>query len=264
MVRKYHYKELGMNVKETNLEIPDELKPFLQTKDRDEDYYGSIDVKKYFLTFIEECYEIIKSGSLKLPYGLTLSTEFTPCEVCKNTDNIVTQYLRCRHLPGCQEHQKTTEDPSYKEKCQCRNYTSPCLSYSKIGLVLHLEFNNKDGSVLNLDVDINPPQFPVSKRRYNEYRYISSVKIVEDPDFDGSNKHKRAWLEKHRPVGWRAEWDKSEDMSDATGDNDGLLRGIRLRFFNFQDVIPEEVNINTKALKILIFAILECSVLEKR
>ena len=118
------------------------------------------------------------------------------------------------------------------------------MSYSKIGLVLHLEFNNKDGSVLNLDVDINPPQFPVSKRRYKEYSWRP---VKEEPDFDGSNKHKRAWLEKHRPVGWRAEWDKSEDMSDATGDNDGLLRGIRLRFFNFQDVIPEEVIINTKA-----------------
>ena len=135
------------------------------------------------------------------------------------------------------------------------------MSYSKIGLVLHLEFANKDGSVLNLDVDINPPQFPVSKRRYKEYSWDP---VKEEPDFDGSNKHKRAWLEKHRPVGWRAEWDKSEDMSDATGDNDGLLRGIRLRFFNFQDVIPEEVIINTKAMKILIFAILECSVLKTR
>ena len=144
MVRKYHYEKLGKDIEKTNLEIPDELKPFLKKEDS-KDFHGYIDVKKYFLTFIEECYEIIKSGSLELP-GLTLSTEFTPCEVCKNTDNIVTQYLRCRHLPECQEHQKTTEDPSYKEKCQCRNFTSPCMSYSKIGLVLHLEFNNKDGS----------------------------------------------------------------------------------------------------------------------
>ena len=121
------------------------------------------------------------------------------------------------------------------------------MSYSKIGLVLHLEFNNKDGSVLNLDVDINPPQFPVSKRRYKDKeKEYSWYPVLEEPDFDGSNKHKRAWLEKHRPVGWRAEWDKSEDMSDATGDNDGLLRGIRLRFFNFQDVIPEEVIIDKK------------------
>ena len=110
------------------------------------------------------------------------------------------------------------------------------MSYSKIGLVLHLEFNNKDESVLNLDVDISPPQFSVSKRRYKYYGTVE-----EEPDFDGSNSHKRACLEEHRPVGWKSEWDKSEDMSDATGENDGLLRGIRLRFFNFQDVIPEEV-----------------------
>ena len=118
------------------------------------------------------------------------------------------------------------------------------MSYSKIGLVLHLEFINKTypSLNLNLDVDINPPQFPVSKRRYKDWWRGD---VLEEPDFDGSNKHKRAWLEQHRPVGWRAEWDKSEDMSDATGDNDGLLRGIRLRFFNFQDVIPEEVIIIT-------------------
>ena len=86
-------------------------------------------------------------------------------------------------------------------------------------------------------MDICPPQFPVSNMRYKEYR----GPVREEPDFDGSNRHKRAWLEKHRPVGWKAEWDKSEDMSDATGENDGLRRGVGFRFFNFQDVIPEEV-----------------------
>ena len=149
MVRKYHYDQLGEDVEGTYLQLPDELKQFLQAEDS-RIYYGSIDVKQYFFTFIKECYEIISSGSLELPEGLALSTKFTPCEVCKNTDNIVAQYVRCRHQPGCEEHKKTSEDPSYKEKCQCRNFTSPCLSVSKIGLVLHLEFNNKNKSVFKI------------------------------------------------------------------------------------------------------------------
>ena len=91
------------------------------------------------------------------------------------------------------------------------------MSYSKIGLVLHLEFKNKDGSVLNLDVDINPPQFPVSRRRYKEKKSRLFYRIKEEPDFDGSNKHKRAWLEKHRPVGWRADWERVRICLTTTG-----------------------------------------------
>ena len=89
-------------------------------------------------------------------------------------------HVRCRHEPGCEEHAKTIDDPEYKETCDCRNFTSPCLSWSKIGVVLHLEFHNDDGSVINLDVDISPPSVPVSL------------------NFDGTNTKKRAWLEKER------------------------------------------------------------------
>ena len=119
----------------------------------------------------------------------------------------------------------------------CRNYTSPCLSYSKIGLVLHLEFVNEDGSLLNLDIDVNPPSFPVSKRRYKKYGWVE-----EEPDYDGSNTLKRSWLERHRPVGWKTEWLKSEDMSDAASPGDKLRRAVRLRFFNNQEVLAERVS----------------------
>ena len=105
--------------------------------------------------------------------------------------------------------------------------------------MLHLEFVNEDGSLLNLDVDINPPSFPVSNRRYNIY--TQSTKVEEERDYDGSNTAKRAWLEKHRPVGWKNEWLKSEDMSDAAGPGDKLRRAVRLRFYNNNDVIPERV-----------------------
>ena len=116
------------------------------------------------------------------------------------------------------------------------------MSYSKIGLVLHLEFVNEDGSVLNLDVDINPPSFSVSNRRYKDKNSI----VVEEPDYDGSNTGKRAWLQRHRPVDWKTEWLKSEDMSDAVRQGDGLRRAVRLRFFNNRDVLAERVDILLK------------------
>ena len=65
--------------------------------------------------------------------------------------------------------------------------------------------------------------------------------MVDEPDFDGSNTDKRAWLEKHRPVGWKVEWDKTEDMSDAVKEGDYLRRAVRLRFHNHRDVLAEQV-----------------------
>ena len=65
--------------------------------------------------------------------------------------------------------------------------------------------------------------------------------MVEEADYDGSNKDKRAWLRRHRPVDWKTEWIKSEDMSDAARQGDGLRRAVRLRFFNNRDVLAERV-----------------------
>ena len=131
--------------------LPDELKPFVTLEGTEDwhwlekdDYYGYFDSTKYFITFMEQFYKTIESGTLTLPEGLKLSTKFVPCDVCKNEDYKTPLYVRCRHDPGCEEHAKTKDDPSYKESCQCRNFTSPCLSWSKIGVVLHLEFVNED------------------------------------------------------------------------------------------------------------------------
>ena len=239
MVRKYYYDKVGDGAMKSLLKLPKELEPFLSEVTEDSEYYGHIDTAKYFFTFVENFFRVVDDGSLKLPQGLTLSTNFTPCKVCVNTEYVIPQNVRCKHDPNCPEHLMKLDNPSYKEKCSCRNYTSPCLSYSKIGLVLHLEFVNQDGSLLNLDVDINPPSFPVSNRRYNIY--TQSTKVEEERDYDGSNTAKRAWLEKHRPVSWKNEWLKSEDMSDAASPGDKLRRAVRLRFYNNNDVIPERV-----------------------
>ena len=77
-----------------------------------------------------------------------------------------------------------------------------------------LEFQNDDGSVLNLDVDISPPVIPVSNL-----------------DFDGNNRVKRDWLAKIRMQGWLPEWFKSEDMSEAHSDDSNLSLRLRKVFF---------------------------------
>ena len=253
MVRKYIYENISEGGQKIKLEIPEELKPFiLKLKDSDQEhifvgeYYGFIDTNKYFLTFMETFFKTVASGNITLPAGLTLSTQFIPCRICMNHDNVIPQYIRCRHNPHCEEHLKRNHNPNYEENCDCRVYTSPCMSYSKIGLVLHLKFVNQDGSFLYLDVDVNPPSFPVSKRRYKSYSYKNqsgypSADLVDEPDFDGSNTDKRAWLEKHRPVGWKVEWDKTEDMSDAVKEREDLRRAVRLRFHNHRDVLAEQV-----------------------
>ena len=98
------------------------------------------------------------------------------------------------------------------------------MSFTKIGLTMSLEFNEPDGSKFNLDVDVSPPTIPVRNK----------------DAFDGSNKKKREWLEKHRPVNWLPEWRKSYDMS-AAGKVEGGKRSIRLRRVNRNLVIPERV-----------------------
>ena len=187
-----------------------------------------------FCIFCEVIPQVVESEKLELPKGLHLSTKFVPCEVCKKEVLDTPVYVRCRHDPGCEEHAKKKDDPGYTEMYTCKNYSSPCLTWSKIGVVLHLEFVNDDGSVLNLDVDVSPPSIPLStgskKNRWGDYEH--------EPVFDGSNEDKRAWLEKMRMPGWLTEWIKTEDMSDGASEDSS--RSIRLRFINPEEVIVEQ------------------------
>ena len=244
LVRKFFYSNKGWFGRKKHLELLDELKPFVINDTTKPDYYGYIDSKKLFLTFFEEFHQVILTDdTIKTSEGIRVSTNFQPCSICTSRENIRIQYKRCRHEEDCQEHLKTIEDPDYKENCNCKIFTSPGLSYSKIGLVLHLEFNNKDGTKFNLDVDVCPPTFPLSNKMFRKKRFPSFIKVLEEPAFDGSNQEKRAWLEKNRPVNWIEEWIKSEDMSEATGEGDDLKRCVQFRFFNNRDVIAEQVNV---------------------
>ena len=128
------------------------------------------------------------------------------------------------------------DHPYYTETCDCSNFTSPCLSLSKIGLVLHLKFVDEEGSLL-LDVDVSAPSFPMSQLKI----HIWNDKPLPVPQFDGKIVAKRKNLETIRPYLWYPEWEKTEDMSDAAYEGDGLRRGIRLRNYNRLDVLAEQV-----------------------
>ena len=217
-------------------QLPKELEEFVKDD-------GIFDCTRYFQIFVEETHKVIKEKSVKLPKGLSLSVKFHPCDICRNDEDIVTQYVRCRHEPNCQEHKKTKDDPAYKEKCHCTVYNLPSLTYSKIGIVLHLVYQEDDKPFI-IDVDVNPPTIPVKNVKY----------------FNGSNKMKRLWLKKnrHRIRNWRAEWRKSHDMSAAgrvyvtdhrghrVEDESGNyvlvgIRSVRLRMVNRNLVIPKTI-----------------------
>ena len=188
------------------------------------------------LVFVEEFFRIIESGDLELPEGLSpLSTKFSPCQVCENTSHVITRFVRCRHDQDCQEHKKKLTDPEYKETCDCANFTSPCLSLSKIGLVLHLLFVDREER-LPLDVDVSPPSFAMRQVKGDWRGRPEPI-----PQFDGSNVDKRENLEATRPYLWYPEWEKTEDMSDAASEGDGLRRAVRLRNYNGVDVLAEQV-----------------------
>ena len=51
-----------------------------------------------------------------------------------------------------------------KCKCRCREYTSPSLTWSKVGVVLHLQWWQEDGTLFTIDVDLNCPTWPTHTR----------------------------------------------------------------------------------------------------
>ena len=115
-------------------DIPKALKDFMDGK--------IFNTTKYFRTFVEEMSKVIDSGSINLPEGLTrLSTDYTPCEVCKSDDNVIPEYVRCRHEPDCEDHKKRLEDPNHQESCECSIFTSPCITWTKIGAEIKMSFS---------------------------------------------------------------------------------------------------------------------------
>ena len=116
------------------------------------------DHEKFFFEFLRAVHGIVtelgEDWSLMREEGYTmdpLTTSFVICETCANRDKTVPEVVRCPHKPGC----------PHSEGCGCREYTTPSLSRSKVGVVLHLSFTNEDGSKNFLDVDVNVPTMDV-------------------------------------------------------------------------------------------------------
>ena len=156
----FEFDETKQALVTTTDDIPDMFKDYVK--------YGTFDCTLYFETFLKEFHRILTSGQIELPDGLNLSTTFTPCEICQLQDDVVPQNVRCRHEINCPDHMRRKENPHHVETCDCKVFNSPCISYSKIGIVLHLQYEEPDGSFLNLDVDVSPPSLPVKNiDKYN-------------------------------------------------------------------------------------------------
>ena len=151
---------------------------------------------------------------------------------CMKTTFTRPEPIRCYHREGC-DHQ---------EGCGCHNYTSPSVTRSKIGksknfksqsnsnfiigAVLYLCIKMKSGKLRYLDMDLTAPNFSTSN--------IDS--------YDGSTESYKQYLRTSRPVGWREEMSKLEDMTSAGGYS-GVTRSVRIRCISPGVVIPSQVSV---------------------
>ena len=91
---------------------------------------------------------------------------------------------------------------------------------------MHLCIKMKSGKLRYLDIDLTAPNFSTSN--------IDS--------FDGSYYSYRKFLVTSRPLGWREEMSKLEDMASA-GAHPGVTRSVRIRCISPGVVIPSQVSI---------------------
>ena len=106
-----------------------ELEPFRMEN-------GQFNSKKYFMTFLTSMYTVLTSCGQQLPADLKLSmdplvTTYEPCERCMSEEYLRPQYKRCKHKRDC----------LHEDNCDCREFTSPCMSWTKIGATLHIKFS---------------------------------------------------------------------------------------------------------------------------
>ena len=109
----------------------------------------------YFHDFVASVHAII--STLVLPRSFTmlpLTTYFMPCTRCMTRKHKGLQVMRCWHKADCEQHKRCRcEEPSKCEcldECGCREYTSPSLTWSKVGVVLHLQWREEDGTLFTM------------------------------------------------------------------------------------------------------------------
>ena len=143
-----------------------------------------------------------------------LTTRYTPCEACMSTENIEPMCRRCYHEEGC----------NHKKDCGCSNFTSPSLTHSKIGVVLHLQWTQTDGTKHNIDVDVSVPS------------------MATTTSFDGDIRDVQDYLCTNTPVGWLGEYKKCQTMTSARAYST-VKTIIKLRLINRHTVMASQVRL---------------------
>ena len=196
---------------------------------------NELDTERLFFDFLENIYEILPS--LEVSPGMkSLSTVFTPCLCCMRSDGTRPETVRCRHRVDCRAHD---------DSCNCREFTSPSLTHTRSGAVLHLEWNQKGGAKFNVDVDL-VPILPTSTPYNGDITSVANA------------------LASERPVGWLEELGKIgvESMGDVI--HLPHLKGNRkwhlnLRLINRSLVMTRQVT-GFKRFPELILLFSECSI----
>ena len=124
------------------------------------------------------------------------------------------------------------ECQAHDDSCNCREFTSPSLTHTRSGAVLHLEWNEEGGAKFNIDVDL-VPILPTSTPYNGEITDVSNNLAFE------------------RPVGWLDELDKAkvENMADAaylSHLKTNQKWHLNLRLINRNMVMPRQVISNLK------------------
>ena len=190
--------------------------------------------KQHFYDFIASFHSIISTLALPSDFHmLPLTTIFNPCKTCMTTGLSGLQVMRCRHKSNCEQHKRCwCKEPSKCEclnECGCREYASPSLTWSKVGVVLHLQWREKDGTLSTIDCDLNCPTWPTHTR------------------YHGNPISAFLYLMREQPVGWLEELSKLENMGAAGGIADHLHSSkswpVKFRLINRNTVLPVQVTI---------------------
>ena len=161
----------------------------------------------------------------------SLSTSFQPCTKCMTTGLRGLQVMRCRHKVDCEQHKRCEcKEPSKCEclnDCGCTEYASPSLTWSKVGVVLHLQWLDEDGNLITIDCDLNCPTWPTHTV------------------YDGNVINATQYLMREQPVGWLEELSKLEGL-EAAGGSDHLKTSknwpVKFRLVNRDTVLPSQVS----------------------
>ena len=159
-----------------------------------------------------------------------LKLDYEPCLRCMEVSGDgKLQAKRCRHRADCLAHHEGGKPEceqgcsgicnyfSHLKTCQCKEFSNPSITTTKIGIAIHVEF--PDGTMV--DCDINVPTIPTNS------------------SYDGGVDEVKEGLSKVRPVGWLEESGKQEDLRSAYVEQ---YKGhVKMRRVNRGCVLPRQV-----------------------